>query len=75
LGDRSVLYKYVNPNLVAVIAMIPAQTQQQHVDSSSHIHLFLLDAVNGAIIYDNKHAHSVAPVHAVHCENWLMVCF
>jgi len=45
LGDRSVLYKYLNPNLLAIAVTTPAK-------SSLTIHL--LDNVSGQIVYESK---------------------
>ncbi|VDK48906.1 unnamed protein product [Gongylonema pulchrum] len=62
LGNRSVLYKYVNPNLVAVASHDP-------IHSLLQIHL--VDAVSGYIVYNAKQNKIAGPVHLVHCENWL----
>ncbi|VDD85928.1 unnamed protein product [Enterobius vermicularis] len=62
LGDRSVLYKYSNPNLVAV-----AVSDLGH--SSLHIHL--VDAVTGYVVFSAKQNKVSDPFFFVHCENWL----
>uniref|UniRef100_F1KV51 ER membrane protein complex subunit 1 n=1 Tax=Ascaris suum TaxID=6253 RepID=F1KV51_ASCSU len=62
LGDRSVLYKYSNPNLV-VIAVLDS--------SHSVLHIDFIDAVNGYVVYKAKQAKVAGPVHLVQCENWL----
>ncbi|VDK88992.1 unnamed protein product, partial [Litomosoides sigmodontis] len=62
LGNRSVLYKYVNPNLVAIAAL----------DSvNSVLQIYLIDAVSGYIVYSGKQNKITGPIHLVHCENWL----
>ncbi|VBB32062.1 unnamed protein product [Acanthocheilonema viteae] len=62
LGNRSVLYKYVNPNLVAIAVL----------DSiHSVLQIYLVDAVSGYIVYSGKQDKITGPVHLVHCENWL----
>lgn len=45
LGNRSVLYKYVNPNLVAIAVL----------DSlHSVLQIYFIDAVSGYIVYSGK---------------------
>lgn len=64
LGDRSVLYKYSNPNLVAVAS----------VDSTHTVlSINLVDAVSGAIVHTAKHERASEPVTLLHCENWVVV--
>ncbi|OBZ74558.1 ER membrane protein complex subunit 1 [Grifola frondosa] len=71
LGNRTTLYKYLNPNLVAVItgpsAALPAS-------QSASCAIYLVDGSKGTIIY-----HAVLPsmggacdVKAVLTENWLV---
>jgi hypothetical protein len=43
LGDRRVLYKYLNPNLMAVVTRSPS-------DSKPAVHIFLIDSVTGMMI-------------------------
>ncbi|MCP9264005.1 ER membrane protein complex subunit 1 [Dirofilaria immitis] len=62
LGNRSVLYKYANPNLVAVAVL-----DSMH----SVLQIYLVDAVSGYIVYSGKQNKITNPVHLVHCENWL----
>jgi hypothetical protein len=46
LGDRSVLYKYLNPHIVVVAIASPTE---------STIMIYLLDNVSGHILYQLKH--------------------
>ena len=46
LGDRSVLYKYLNPHLLVLAVAQPTR---------SSITLFLIDNVSGQILYETKH--------------------
>lgn len=51
LGNRSVLYKYSNPNVVAIAAM----------DSThSNLQVFLIDAVTGYIVYNGKQSKVIS---------------
>lgn len=69
LGDRSVLYKYINPHLIAVAT---------HTTDPVHknlITVFLIDSVSGAVIFSAVHKRAVPPVHIVHSENWVTYSF
>ncbi|KAJ1974689.1 AdoMet-dependent rRNA methyltransferase spb1, partial [Dimargaris xerosporica] len=75
LGNRSVLYKFLNPHSLAVI------TANEAVDSTTPgtttLGFYLIDAVSGAILYHAEHRHArydptVHPVHVVQCENWVV---
>lgn len=45
LGNRSVLYKYANPNLVAIAVLDSVHSVLQ---------IYLVDAVSGYIVYSGK---------------------
>lgn len=76
LGDRSVLYKYLNPN---ALAFATANV------STSTVTLYVMDLVSGAIIYRVKHAQAATvkggdtvsavdrmPVYVAQSENWVV---
>ncbi|XP_017021485.1 ER membrane protein complex subunit 1 isoform X1 [Drosophila kikkawai] len=65
LGDRSVLYKYINPNLVAFVTQAPDATHK------SILNLYLVDVVSGSVIFTMTHRKVRAPLSIVHSENWL----
>lgn len=60
LGDRNVLYKYLNPNLLVVTV---EKTSLLQID------IHLVDAVSGRIIYSASHRKCRGPVFVVHSEN------
>ncbi|KAI1727507.1 PQQ-like domain-containing protein [Ditylenchus destructor] len=66
LGDRSVLYKYSNPNLFVFASVDELQTA---------FTISLMDAVSGQIVYTARHPRSQPPIHLVHCENWLVYTY
>ncbi|KAG1651303.1 ER membrane protein complex subunit 1 [Nymphon striatum] len=66
MGDRSVLYKYLNPNLAVVI------TEGIDISSKPYISLYLIDGVTGNIIHSVIHRRVHGPVHVVHSENWIV---
>lgn len=69
MGDRSVMYKYLNPNIVLVTTM--------RIDTHDTASVYLLDSVSGAILYTATH-HSVdksKPIVSLLCENWFVYTF
>lgn len=66
LGDRSVLYKYLNPNLVLVTA---TGTQSANI--------YLLDGVSGQVLHSVSHdgVDTSQPIPAVISENWFAYSF
>ncbi|XP_076656000.1 ER membrane protein complex subunit 1 isoform X3 [Halictus rubicundus] len=69
LSDRSVLYKYINPNLVAIV------TEGVGYTNKNTLNLYLLDAVSGAMIFSIIHKRVRGPVHVVHSENWIVYSY
>ncbi|CAG8783115.1 5053_t:CDS:10, partial [Cetraspora pellucida] len=55
LGDRSVLYKYLNPHTVAVATSSP---------STASLDFYLIDIIKGSILYHATH-DNVSPSHPV----------
>lgn len=64
LGDRNVLYKYINPNLLLV-------TTVGALDQTANF--YLLDAASGAILHSASHANVdlSQPISSTITENWL----
>ncbi|XP_064629026.1 ER membrane protein complex subunit 1-like isoform X2 [Lineus longissimus] len=69
LGDRSVLYKYLNPNMVVVTTQGEELTQKTPF---GFLNVYLIDVVNGNIIFHANHKKVLGPVHVVHSENWVV---
>ncbi|XP_034941142.1 ER membrane protein complex subunit 1 isoform X2 [Chelonus insularis] len=69
LGDRSVLYKYINPNLVAIISQGVGNIHK------NTLNLYLLDVVSGGIVYSIVHKRVRGPFHIVHSENWVVYSY
>lgn len=65
LSDRSVLYKYINPNLIAVT------TLGNHQIHKTVLNVHLIDVVSGSIIFSMSHKRAKEPFYMVHSENWL----
>ncbi|EWC44538.1 hypothetical protein DRE_06710 [Drechslerella stenobrocha 248] len=68
LGDRSVLYKYVNSHLALVIAS---------TESSSTVYIYLLDSVSGVVLHTSTQADvdTTRPVVATMAENWYVYSY
>ncbi|XP_002731135.3 ER membrane protein complex subunit 1-like [Saccoglossus kowalevskii] len=66
LGDRSVLYRYLNPNLVAIAA--------EGIDTAGKqfLNMYLVDTVTGSLVFTANHKKSTGPVHMVQSENWIV---
>lgn len=67
MGDRSVLYKYLNPNLLALIT----ESTDTHPDRC-FIGIYLVDGVTGRIIHSSVQRKAKGPVYLVHSENWMV---
>uniref|UniRef100_A0A8D2CKX1 ER membrane protein complex subunit 1 n=1 Tax=Sciurus vulgaris TaxID=55149 RepID=A0A8D2CKX1_SCIVU len=67
MGDRSVLYKSLNPNLLAVVT----ESVDVHHERT-FIGIFLIDGVTGRIIHSSVQKKAKGPVHIVHSENWVV---
>ncbi|CAL1605772.1 unnamed protein product [Knipowitschia caucasica] len=67
MGDRSVLYKYLNPNLLALVTESTDQHQER-----SFVGIFLIDGITGRIIHEAVQRKARGPVHIVHSENWVV---
>ena len=63
LGDRSVMYKCLNPNLLLVTTV---------VDLSATATIYLLDAVSGDVLYSTFHTgvDTTRPISSTISENW-----
>ncbi|XP_037025633.1 ER membrane protein complex subunit 1 isoform X2 [Bradysia coprophila] len=69
LNDRSVLYKYINPNLVAVATQGPDSIHKYVLN------IHLVDVVSGAVVQSLTHRRAKGPIHMVHSENWLVYSY
>ncbi|KAJ1673630.1 hypothetical protein EV182_004861 [Spiromyces aspiralis] len=67
LGDRSVLYKYLNPHMKIVVASSPNNTG---------FTMYLIDQVSGHILHTARHTDGKVsadhPILAMQCENWIV---
>lgn len=66
LADRSVIYKYINPHLIAVA------TLTNYTRNAATLNVYVIDSVRGSIIDQSSHASVQGPIHLVHTENWVV---
>jgi hypothetical protein len=68
LGDRRVLYKYLNPNLVLVTAVS---------ESGNSASIYLLDSASGQLLHTMSHddVDTSRPIPATISENWFSYSF
>lgn len=68
LGDRSVLYKYLNPNLVLVTAVS---------ESTRTASFYLLDSASGQLLHTMSHSDvdTSRPIPSTISENWFSYAF
>ncbi|SJX66216.1 related to EMC1-member of a transmembrane complex required for efficient folding of proteins in the ER [Sporisorium reilianum f. sp. reilianum] len=68
LGDRSTLYKYLNPHASLIVTKSPGENQA---------HLYLLDTVTGSVLYELQldEVDLAQPVRAHLVENWIAATY
>ena len=69
MADRSVLFKYINPNLAFVLA------EGKDASSKSFINIYLVDLITGRIVFSVTHKKVNGPYHIVHSENWAVYTY
>ncbi|KAA0184592.1 hypothetical protein HAZT_HAZT005346 [Hyalella azteca] len=69
MADRSVLYKYTNPNLAVVVAR-----GLDHINENL-LGVYLVDLVSGAVVDWISHSRVSGPVHVIHSENWVVYTY
>lgn len=69
MGDRSVMYKYLNPHMILLTT--------QRIDDSGIASVYLLDSVSGAVLYSATHTSvdKSKKIVALLCENWFVYSF
>lgn len=67
LGDRSLLFKYLNPNTALIVA---GGVHSNAEFEDSDLEAFLIDTITGRVLYRQIHESAKGPVHGVvsqHC--------
>ncbi len=68
LADRSVLYKYLNPNIILISTVAEAKSTAS---------FYLLDSISGTLLYSTTHSNvdTAQPITATLSENWFAYSF
>ena len=74
-GDASVIYKFLNPNLLTLITESSIAEERVDGDFSSQasINVYMLNAVSGQIVHQSRINGAVGPVQFLAYENWCLV--
>lgn len=73
LGDRSVLYKYLNPNAISFLSVSKA-----HDGQGKMLHVYVLDVVTGDIILKQSRSYGGVAANHIHLsmsENFIIYSF
>eukprot|EP00391_Amoebophrya_sp_Ameob2_P012860 CAMPEP_0178996626 /NCGR_PEP_ID=MMETSP0795-20121207/8471_1 /TAXON_ID=88552 /ORGANISM="Amoebophrya sp., Strain Ameob2" /LENGTH=1010 /DNA_ID=CAMNT_0020689033 /DNA_START=88 /DNA_END=3117 /DNA_ORIENTATION=+ len=68
-GDASVMFRFLDPNMVAVVT----ERQDDTTAGNSGVTLYLLNGVSGQIIHQNRIADGTGPVQLLAAENWAIL--
>mmetsp|Transcript_70430 Transcript_70430/g.223153 ORF Transcript_70430/g.223153 Transcript_70430/m.223153 type:complete len:981 (-) Transcript_70430:53-2995(-) len=71
LGDRSVMFMYINPNTLFVATGEPPRPEER-ANPDSSVKAYIIDTVTGRVLYRVAHQHATGPVHAVFADNWVV---
>ncbi len=74
LPDRSVMYKYLNPNLLllATSARAGDEDSEGGVLDDDVVNIYTIDSVTGRVLSRTRHVNAQGPVYAVCSENWVV---
>lgn len=88
LGDDSLLLKYVNPHLVAVVAGAPGPTAggfergryggaapAAAPAAAAGLTLFLIDGVTGRVLHTRRHGGASGPCALTRHDNWVVYTY
>jgi hypothetical protein len=87
LGDRSLKYKYINPNLLFVATATGSGSSTPADESPSaaaaggavkhdqQVSVALINTVSGAVLHQQLHEGASGPVHAAVSEHWVAYAF
>ena len=67
LGDRSVMHKYVNRNLLALGLATPQKSSDE-----AYVQVMLVDTVSGVVVHSARHSGCSAPLTLVMADHWLV---
>merc|ERR1712194_613189 len=66
MGDASLLYKYINQNMLAIAT-------EEKFDDYTSLNLYALDSVTGNVVHQTYVNGGSGPVKLVACDNWIVM--
>jgi hypothetical protein len=69
-GDASILYKYINANMLTVVSEDVTTSKTGNVTS---LNLYVMDSVTGHVLHQSRIVGGATPVHLVACDNWVLM--
>jgi hypothetical protein len=72
LGDRSLKYNYLSPNLLFVATGTSATAAANLPAEQQQVSITLLNTVTGGVLHQQLHSGCAGPVHAVVSQNWVV---
>ena len=75
LPDRSVMYKYLNPNLLVLATSARAGDEDSSAGGildDDVVNIYTIDSVTGRVLSRTRHNNARGPVYAVCSENWVV---
>jgi len=77
-GDASILYKYINGNMIVIVTQGSVESDQKGKDkgqaaSVSSLNLYAIDAVTGHVIHQSRLSGGSTPVNVAVCDNWALM--
>jgi len=75
LGDDSLLLKYLNPHLVAVVTEGALAAPNNASDASTALYVSLVDTVSARVLHRVQHVTASGPASIVMSENWVVYSY
>jgi hypothetical protein len=69
-GDASILYKYINANMLAVVS---EGVTTSKTGNTTSLNLYVMDSVTGHVLHQSRTVGGAGPVHLVVCDNWVLM--
>lgn len=72
-ADASILYKFINPNLLVLVTQDTVAKDNSNNKGSLALNLYAVDAVTGHMLHQTRVVGASTPVHVVSCDNWVVM--
>jgi len=66
-GDASILYKYINPNMLSVVS------EDVGKSNTTSLNAYIVDSVTGHVLHQSRIVGGAAPVNLAVCDNWVLM--